>query len=690
MQNHTNRVSHGGGGGYAEARIRVTPGEILDVVVGGGGKSYSSSFDSNQSGGIHGGGMGGIGIRGNGGGGGGMSAVYRSSSSLLLAAGGGGGGGATDYCCAHGGAGGNNDDDDDDDSGEMGGGENGISPQTPRDLSKDFNDLNETIKWRREFTPQDCHTLECVDERDKIGLPAHHLHIERGFAPNASYSILATGGLGGSYHRNGASGISGNYQVHGLNINALPGAYGKGGKGGNGRDGGGGGGAGIMGGGGGGSGVDGAGGGGGSGYIDYTAVYIPYPREKPHSDFSFPVPIVKDISHSSFVLELDHSPYVAKGLHVKAYDIELSHGRFGGARENDNGLDKIMGCSDEFSLYNHIPTNHMNMSPLVSSPIQGLEPNTHYCVQILVLFLNGNNQRSESIRVTTLAYPQNEWKRIQDRIDFETMDKTQDIMYSFDGHPCESQLIPAARRGHSLSYIHGTGYVYMFGGVLSACSCDTMKIAPEESSLHKQNNNIKSKDCISQVTYSNELWRLDISTAEWTLLQPSGLQNNDLSLPKGREQHSTTVMPDGNLVIMGGLGENTTIYGDVWKLDPGRRFVRVVEGSKLEKLPMSLRDASIIRHTTSSNIVIHEHNKTNQNVCVVDLDMQISIYHECIEQLEYIRLYGPETFTNTSRVNLQRGSGHYVQVRKRVLHYHTMKNLRLCGLHLILGEMLLH
>ncbi len=67
---------NGGGGGFAQATISVTPGESLNVYVGGGGGNGNNSGNS-----------------GDGGGGGGLSGIDRGGTLLLVAPGGGGGGG---------------------------------------------------------------------------------------------------------------------------------------------------------------------------------------------------------------------------------------------------------------------------------------------------------------------------------------------------------------------------------------------------------------------------------------------------------------------------------------------------------------------------------------------------------------------------------------------------------------------
>ncbi len=70
----------GGGAGYTSGTLTVTPGEVLNVYVGGGGLGGAYSAGGTDAGG--------------GGSGGGYSSLYRSATPLTLAPGGGGGGGA--------------------------------------------------------------------------------------------------------------------------------------------------------------------------------------------------------------------------------------------------------------------------------------------------------------------------------------------------------------------------------------------------------------------------------------------------------------------------------------------------------------------------------------------------------------------------------------------------------------------
>jgi RHS repeat-associated protein len=90
----------GAKGGYIKGTIAVTPGETLGVVVGGVGKTATTT-NNESAGGYPDGGHGGLGQNvEHGGGGGGSSSVSRSTTKLIIGGGGGGAGGAyIPYLC---------------------------------------------------------------------------------------------------------------------------------------------------------------------------------------------------------------------------------------------------------------------------------------------------------------------------------------------------------------------------------------------------------------------------------------------------------------------------------------------------------------------------------------------------------------------------------------------------------------
>lgn len=247
-------LGNGGGGAFARGLFRVNAGDVIHVLVGGGGHE-------DGRGGFNGGGNGGTGDF-PGGGGGGSSEVRINGRTILVAAGG-GGAGSTDYCCAHGGAGG------------------GLE-QAELGLAADATTIPLDLAVTGQAPRDEYHSSNVAgDDRDFVGLPARHQHLDWGFgASSADYSVLATGGRGASPTAPGLAGTAGSYQyslegvclfnprtslmevaVSPLMAARWPsqGQRGRGGSGQSGKQAGGGGGSGFYGGGGGGAGVDGAG-----------------------------------------------------------------------------------------------------------------------------------------------------------------------------------------------------------------------------------------------------------------------------------------------------------------------------------------------------------------------------------------------------------------------------------------------
>lgn len=90
----------GGGGGYVEKLLKVNPGDVLRIYVGGGGTGGQTSTGGGggaggwgYGNGGNGGNAGSTGWSGGGGGGGGATAILHNGNLVLIAAGGGGGGG---------------------------------------------------------------------------------------------------------------------------------------------------------------------------------------------------------------------------------------------------------------------------------------------------------------------------------------------------------------------------------------------------------------------------------------------------------------------------------------------------------------------------------------------------------------------------------------------------------------------
>ena len=172
---HNEPLNAGGGGGFAQGVFEVTEGEILTILVGGGGEGFKSG--KGAKGGFNGGGIGGDGDFGGAGGGGASQVIRASSNETLIIAGGGGGGGVSDYCCAAGGG---------------GGGIEGRRGQAPTTTPRDNTGLD----------PYD----DFHDPRDDTGFPPYHQNLDKGFAPDANLTALASAGAGATQYLGGGAG----------------------------------------------------------------------------------------------------------------------------------------------------------------------------------------------------------------------------------------------------------------------------------------------------------------------------------------------------------------------------------------------------------------------------------------------------------------------------------------------------
>lgn len=179
---------------------------------------------------------------------------------------------------------------------------------------------------------------------------------------------------------------------------------------------------------------------------------------------------------------------------------------------------------------------------------------------------------------------------------------------------------PSGRRGHSMTVINS--HVYIFGGATLKCVCT----AADGDKKH----------CASKNIYSNELWEYDILSSTFTLLESPG------DVPRGREQHSATALPNGDIIIIGGLSSpNEYITGDleslneVWKFsDPHRVSSHLFMGFDIKKkLEIGFSQGFVSSHALNADL--------GRDMCVDDLELNLSLDHGCPEAIEFISLSGP-------------------------------------------------
>jgi len=141
--------------------------------------------------------------------------------------------------------------------------------------------------------------------------------------------------------------------------------------------------------------------------------------------------------------------------------------------------------------------------------------------------------------------------------------------------------------------------------------------------------------------YSDELWHFDPITSLFTQLD-NELEHDDW--PRAREQHSMTALPNGNLVLIGGIsstndnaeiGDDSELLSDVWIMkDPHHVSSHVFSMSEDESV--ELEAGQITSHTLP--IYLNDAN----DMCISNIQVRITLDHSCPKGIEYIKLTAPE------------------------------------------------
>ncbi|RLN93262.1 hypothetical protein BBJ28_00008645 [Nothophytophthora sp. Chile5] len=608
-------LSDGGGGAFARGIFRVSAGDLIEVLVGGGG-------DERGQGGYNGGGNGGTGDF-SGGGGGGASEVRVNGRTVLVAAGG-GGAGSTSYCCAHGGG---------------GGGLESAEPGLAADATSIPLDLEVTGQAPRD----EYHSTNVAgDLRDFSGLPARHEHLNWGFAASsADYSILATGGVGASATAPGLAGTGGSYQysLEGkclvnsqtslMEIAVTPlessrwasnGQRGRGGSGQSGKKGGGGGGGGFFGGGGGGAGIDGGGGGGGSSFVSFADLFNS--SKAGESDAGLRLQAVGEsvdqlkvtsLTSSSARVTWKSPQYGFKQL-VEGFVVEMAN----------------RSANEDFRAVKMATFPSQEAQDRGNVTITDLAPLAAYRFRVKPLLLDGHGSYSTIVTLRMPPKPVNTWQRCVARTLAE--EGTRAGLRFTDAYPL--QRLPSARRGHSLTALGG--FLYLFGGLARSYECNKALKVP----------------CLLQDrprAVSNELWRYDLLTETWWQVP----QASPLPLP--REKHSMAVVND-RLLLFGGRQDdkpdvtNASTWGplalnDLWELSVSSTTARKTSASLDSRQPTSL-------HLPDGGEVFAIGSKgpsaSGDELCVANLTVKLQLTHSCPHRLR-LQLFGPGPATFPGR-----------------------------------------
>jgi subtilisin-like proprotein convertase family protein len=635
-------TSHGGGAAFAQISVIMGREDELEISIGG----------SNR------GGRAGIGYHGTGASGGAAS-VVRLNNILILVAAGGGGAGYSDYCCAHGGAGGNLT------------GYNGSAPRdsTPWPLTSLTHPT--PITRRYDFTSSTCPSSIsgdfCISQWDRLpgSLPPGHRNLQHGAYPIANYSAWSEPGLGGNQSHGGEAGSSGSFVVRtsgdattvksgaiaifsqypGITTSATAGSHLRGGDGADGMEGGGGGGGGYYGGGGGGSGIDAAGGAGGSSFVNISMSASARLSSASYNDsegfiiHSLRLTMVDDIS-AMIEWKVDWqrssvgSPY--------QYDIEIAYGEF----------------SYDFHYLTSVPSFGSSLD-IGSYNLTDLSPDQVYQTRIMPIFSRGRGRVSKSLTIKIPSSPVNTWEAI---------------------YPRSFSQLPSNRQGHSLTLVYDD--VYMFGGRTDGITCagsykDSLNLGSPESGR-------EIYPCVSQALEVQELWKFNLMTYEWLLLNDPSSNSSLPNTPPPRQQHNAIFSSDGDYYIFGGkrsslsvddygnpslTAQRDIVYGDFYKL----RFdspsnVTATWPSSPVIIPQTRRMFAAINITRyHGGVDLGDGISKTSGQCIDHLTVKVFFRHDCLQQLRF-SLMGPGATTLSSSYHSPTSAYEIYLLNQRSMH----------------------
>ncbi|KAL3804136.1 hypothetical protein HJC23_013655 [Cyclotella cryptica] len=344
-------------------------------------------------------------------------------------------------------------------------------------------------------------------------------------------------------------------------------------------------------------------------------------------DWSCPsVPYATVLTHdfASFTWNAGSNQHhqISKDLYVDRYIVYLSGHDV--PRENNDSM-----CSEDYKLQDHVRRSLVNTN--ATTELRNLKANFSYCILVEAFSKDGISLGKQIHPFSTLAEPTNSWLRV--KIRQFNIDDT--LGYNANNKPslCAfSKNIPTGRRGHSMAVFNDQ--VYIFGGATVKCICRSDSLDQEER-------------CFSKNVLSNELWHMDPVTSEFSLLEP--FPSTEAKTPRGREQHSMSVLPDGSMILIGGIstenedllvGEDSLVLGDVWMLsNPHRVISYTFDGINdiMNDMPVVLTPGTTSYHARQISLTSIDP-EFEEDMCVKDIQVKISLELYCPRDLDYISL----------------------------------------------------
>ncbi|KAL7548422.1 hypothetical protein ACHAWF_011710 [Thalassiosira exigua] len=335
------------------------------------------------------------------------------------------------------------------------------------------------------------------------------------------------------------------------------------------------------------------------------------------------LPAILSLSHDSARFTWSPGSHRSKEAYVQKFTVRLSEG----SRVKDS---REIICSGEYKLHEH-QRRSLNVDQNHTTTLTGLKAMSYYCVRIVSFSAEGLMLSDHILPFQTDAAPINQWLPVTVRQSASDISMESAIERGGSPHTrCErSSSQPSGRRGHSVTVVNNE--VFIFGGATLECACELDATRGEER-------------CTSRNVFSDELWHFDPFSSIFTLFERS-TSPTDL-WPQGREQHSATVLPDDGhghvLIVVGGvsspdgnmeIGEKVEHLSDVWQLrDPLR--ILSYSFSSGEGAEETLIPGRISSHQLSLSL----QEESDEDMCIVDIQVVISIDHSCLKAIEYIKL----------------------------------------------------
>ena len=317
---------------------------------------------------------------------------------------------------------------------------------------------------------------------------------------------------------------------------------------------------------------------------------------------------IVSLTHSS--IELAWSSGI--GFERRLKQEEYPHSYLVHLAEVANDNDELVCDRAEYTLRERVLRGR-RPSDNSTSNIRGLEHSTRYCVKIETLSFQGLSLGSKSLHFKTSRKPVNEWRELRSLDGFATAE----LGLGGNRTICErAGDRPTPRRGHSLSVVDGI--VYIFGGATKICAC-------EEDSQGGDR-------CELRDVYSDELWRLDTATGEFVQLDPPPGSPR----PSPREQHSATVLANGDILVIGGVtsvvGGGAKLVNDAHVLsNPERTATRRYRGVDVD---VRLAQGKIMEH----RLLTVPSRDEKEETCIHELEMRLQMDHGCPRSIEHVRL----------------------------------------------------